>query len=209
MEYLIAASITNRRALERSASIVHEKSLAMNDPESKRELLGHTIYIIRPQNLGFYRKDGAQPMATVQAKAEVEIPTFAFTFTDTYFICGFESSVDKAIRTLRSGESVAKMKWLNHAKTLLPSAAGIVNLEDVRATTEFLWWVLKTQKDKSADTAMAPSAMNFFISDLDYNFSLLPEYDSIKKYLGVSASYIISRDDGFFIEIKSLDQPEN
>lgn len=207
-EYVVALSITNRIALEQSLAILHEKNLAMGDPEARRELLGHTIYLIRPQNLGFFQRGGVQPMATVQVNAEMAIPTFAFAFTDTHLLCGFESSVEKAIRTLRSGESISQARWLNQAKTLLPSTAGMVSLEDTRATAEFLWWMLKTQKNEPAKVSMAPTP-SYIISDMDFDFALLPEYEVVKKYLGVGASYLISRDDGFFMEFKGLDQPED
>ena len=136
------------------------------------------------------------------------IPTFAFAFTDTHLLCGFESSVEKAIRTLRSGESISQARWLNQAKTLLPSTAGMVSLEDTRATTEFLWWMLKTQKSEPGKVSIAATP-SYIISDMEFDFALLPEYKVVKKYLGVGASYLISRDDGFFMEFKGLDQPED
>jgi hypothetical protein len=36
------------------------------------------------------------------------------------------------------------------------------------------------------------------------DFSLLPEFDTVKKYFGLSASYGISRQDGFFFEFKYI-----
>jgi hypothetical protein len=36
------------------------------------------------------------------------------------------------------------------------------------------------------------------------DFSLLPEFDAVKKYFGLSAFYGISRQDGFFFEFKYL-----
>ena len=40
-------------------------------------------------------------------------------------------------------------------------------------------------------------------SDL-FDFSLLPEFDAVRKYFGLSAFYILSRQDGFFFEFKYL-----
>ena len=36
------------------------------------------------------------------------------------------------------------------------------------------------------------------------DFSLLPEFDDVKKYFGVSAFYGISRQDGYFFEFKYM-----
>ncbi len=37
-----------------------------------------------------------------------------------------------------------------------------------------------------------------------FNFGLLPEFDTVRKYFGLSASYGISRQDGFFFEFKDI-----
>ena len=40
-------------------------------------------------------------------------------------------------------------------------------------------------------------------SDL-FDFSLLPEFGAVRKYFGLSAFYGLSRQDGFFFELKYL-----
>ncbi len=40
-------------------------------------------------------------------------------------------------------------------------------------------------------------------SDL-FDFSLLPEFDAVRKYFGLSAFYGLSRPEGFFFELKYL-----
>jgi len=37
-----------------------------------------------------------------------------------------------------------------------------------------------------------------------FDFSLLPEFETVRKYFGSSVSYGISRPDGFFFEFKYL-----
>jgi len=37
-----------------------------------------------------------------------------------------------------------------------------------------------------------------------FDFSLLPEFEAVRKYFGLAASYGISRQDGFFFEFKYL-----
>ena len=41
-----------------------------------------------------------------------------------------------------------------------------------------------------------------------FDFSLLPEFDKVRKYFGVSASYGVSRPDGFYFEFKHIDSAE-
>ena len=40
-----------------------------------------------------------------------------------------------------------------------------------------------------------------------FNFSLLPEFDTVRKYFGLSAFYGISTPEGFFFEFKYLNPP--
>jgi hypothetical protein len=41
-----------------------------------------------------------------------------------------------------------------------------------------------------------------------FDFSLLPEFDVVKKYFGLSTFYGISKPDGFFFEFKYLNPPD-
>ncbi len=41
----------------------------------------------------------------------------------------------------------------------------------------------------------------------EIDFSLLPEFDVVRKYFGLSAFYGISRPDGFFFEFKYINTP--
>ncbi len=48
---------------------------------------------------------------------------------------------------------------------------------------------------------------NFMFSQAGYDlfdFSLLPEFDAVRKYFGLSAFYLLSRQDRFFFEFKYL-----
>jgi hypothetical protein len=206
-EYLVALATTNAGALEKSLAAWHDKMIAQNNPDAKRELLGHTIYLVRPQYLPFFRR-GPQPMDTAPPTTdENEIPTFAFTFTDTHLLCGLESSVEKAVRTLRGGESISDTRWFGQARTLVPSAAGVFTLENTRAAAEFLWWVLQQSKKNPGAAGEAAPTASYMVSDMDLDFSLLPRFDTISRYFGLTGFYIVSRDDGFFAELKGLDQP--
>ncbi len=203
-ESLIGLATNNSKALEKSMSLFHNKVVALNNPDAKRELLGHTIYLLKLQGLPFF-SPGATPMQNLAEATAQPIPTFAFTITDTHLILGLESTVEKAIRTLSSGSttSVTSKKWFNNTKSAIPSAVGLAALQDNTASNEIIWWAMK---QNSKATASGPASIKFgqqSISDL-VDFNLLPEFDVVRKYFGLSASYGISRQDGFFFEFKYL-----
>jgi hypothetical protein len=206
-EYLIAVATTNRTALEKSLASWHAKSIVPDNPQAKRQLLGYTLYLIHSGTLPFFRKPGGvEPMAEDKPQTAAA-PVLAFTVTDTHLICGTESGVEKAIMTLKSGESVSDIGWFNKAKATLPPKAGMVSLEDTRASVEFLWWLLEqTKKDPLAANRAAPT-VSYISSDFDLDFSLLPKYEKVSRYFGLVSSYIISRDDGFYMELVGMDQP--
>jgi len=47
-ESLIALAVNDRKTIEKSLSLLHSKLLAANNPDARRELLGHTIYLLGP-----------------------------------------------------------------------------------------------------------------------------------------------------------------
>ncbi len=215
VEYIVAIATTNRSALEKSLAAWHSLRLVPDSPEAKRELLGHTLYLIKSDRLPFFRGPGSlEPLADLDApapgeqqKKTIDVPVLAFTVTDTHLICGTESSVEKAIRTIRTGEKLSDTPWFNRAKAALPARTGMAGLEDTKAGIEFLWWLLKQSRtDRGAAGLAAPTA-SYIISDFDLDFTLLPDFEKVDKYFGLAASYIISRDDGFYMEITGIDQP--
>jgi len=214
-EYIIAIATSNRTALEKSLAAWHSAKLVPDNPDAKRELLGHTLYLIKPTSLPFFRsRDGAQPMADFaepdpgeESKKTIEMPTLAFTVTDTHLICGLESSVEKAIRTLRTGESITDTRWFKRAKAELPARAGAVSLEDTRSAVEFLWWLMKKSSKEPGAAALASPTASYMFSGYDLDFALLPDFEKVGRYFGLMTSYAVSRDDGFYMELTAIDQP--
>jgi hypothetical protein len=219
---IFALATDNRKALENSLSLLHSKSIAPNNPDARRELLGHTIYLIRIPGLPFF-PGGVTPMQGYTDAAAVQMPTFAFTVTDTHLIFGLESSVERTIRTLSSAgaESVASAKWFTLSQSAIPSHVGLASLQDNAAAGELSWRTIKKiGENKTADSSTSASAgvssqsvlphLIFSQAGLDmFNTALLPEFDVVRKYFGVSACYGVSRPDGFFFEFKYLDTPQS
>ena len=139
----------------------------------------------------------------------VQMPTLAFTITDTHLILGAESTVERAIRALSStgAESVGSAKWFVGAKLTIPSVVGVACLEDTTASSEFFWRMIKEGSQAKSPTS-PPGAVSFKfgppgVGEL-VNASLLPEFDTVRKYFGSSTFYGVSRPDGFFFEFNYL-----
>jgi len=220
---LIAVAIENRSALEKSLSILHSKILAANNPDASRQLLGHTIYLIDPAAI--FPASPKRPNRPMQIPGLPETPTmpkFAFTVTDTHLIFSDESAVEQVIRALNSTETVSVIteEWFNKAKSAIPSVVGLASFQNDAASGEFFWSDLRelkkeTSKSKDPDSSttigVGVSSESPFPqlmlsrggSDL-FDFSLLPEFDEVRKYFGLSAFYGLSKPDGFFFELKYL-----
>jgi hypothetical protein len=254
---VIAVAMDNRSALEKSLSLLHSKILAANNPDARRQLLGHTIYLVDLSAM--LPTPSERPKRPMQALAPSEVSTelqqkrwevstelqqkrwenflltgpvgpmaqkmpekAAFTVTDTHLIFAGESAVEQVIRALSGTETVSvdSAQWFNRAKSTIPSVVGLASLQNDAASGEFFWSELRglkkqtsKSKDKDSSTTVgvgvsSTSPFPQFIfsqtgSDL-FDFSLLPEFDTVRKYFGLSAFYGLSRPDGFFFEFKYL-----
>jgi len=208
-ESLIALAVNDRNALEKSLSLLHSKMIAPNNPDARRELLGHTIYLLGPSALPFLRP-GMTPMQTLSESNASQIPTMAFTVTNTHLILASEPAVERVIRALSSTDSssVGSAKWFTSAKSAIPSVVGMAALENNAASSEIFWWMVK--QSSKAESSAGPASMKFGsmgIGEL-VNFDLLPQFDAVRKYFGLSAFYGISTPEGFFFEFKDISPTE-
>ena len=212
---LIALGVSDRSALEKSLSSLHSKLIAPNKPDSKRELLGYTIYLCDFLSLlPRFSPGEATPMQQPVSKALPRASSMAFTVTDTHLIWGSEPAVEKAIRTLSSSESVwvGSSRWFTSAKGNIPSVVGLAGVEDSAASNESFWWMLKQGYNVSAaSTSFGPVSFAFGPRGISAftNPALLPEFDAVRKYFGSSTFYGISRADGFFFGFNYLDPSQN
>ena len=208
-ETLIAVSINNRTSLEKPLSLVHKRLIVPLNPEPTRELLGHTIYLLGP--LGFPTMRGAAPLdsPTTGMPSQTPLVRTAFTITDTHLIIGPEPAVERAIRTLAGAEadSVTSAEWFARAKSAIPSVVGLACLEDTSASAELMWWMLKEGSQRQrANIGLGSGATLLAEPDLWQlaDFTLLPDYSTVKKYFGSSVLFVVTRPDGFLFEFKSL-----
>ena len=153
-----------------------------------------------------------------------KIPKLAFTVTDTHLIFSKEDAVEKAIRTLNSSEnrSMDSTRWFNIAKSAVPSLAGMVTLQNDKVSGKYMWSQMRytsekaAKKDSDSEIKMGigvkpgsslPQMMFSQAGAQMFDFSLLPEFEVVKKYFGLSAFYGLSKPDGFFFEFKYLNPP--
>lgn len=196
-ETLVAIGIKNRNQLEKNLGQMHSQFVAQGNSEMTREFLSHTIYLL--DVAGFPYMPGLGPMALPQEGGQNQMPKLAFTITDTHLILGLEKAVEKSLRTLAGGqdESIESQTWYQNAKTKMPAMVAMANLQNDAASGELLWWMLKqnTQPDN-------PMAMGFPAAVFGEMFDakLLPEYDAVKKYFGITTNYGISTPEGIYFE---------
>ncbi|MBN2455046.1 MAG: hypothetical protein JXB29_00685 [Sedimentisphaerales bacterium] len=205
-ESVVALAVDDRSAIEKSLSVWHSKVIAAANPDAKRELLGHTIYLVSMPGFPFLQP-GMTPMQGPGpgTAAEKQMTTLAFTVTDDYLILGAESTVEQAIRTLAGGgaDTVESLKWFATAKSAMPSVVGAASMQDSAASGEIFWWMMK-QGSKTQGPTAAPSPLGLqfgpFAAGELANFELLPPFETVRKYFGSSFGYCLSREDGFYFE---------
>jgi hypothetical protein len=136
----------------------------------------------------------------------------AFTITNTHLIFASEPVVDRAVRALSSTDavSVGSTKWFTSAQSAIPSVVGLASLQNNAASSESFWWMVKqASRAESSVVSPGPASIKFGsrkIGEL-VNLGLLPEFDAVRRYFGLSAFYGISTPEGFFFEFKYLNPP--
>ncbi len=235
---MLAIALSNRSELERSISRLHAEFIQAGQSQSKRDLLGHTMYLIdlsafvptagqpasysSPSNLLGLFSPGAMQLPpgspeTGPSAPSVPAPKMALTFTDTHLVFGPETAVERAIRTLEApaAESLARTTWFTKAKSQVPSVVGMAGFEDNAASGEILWKMLKQLGEQQSKTESSDSSIGFKIGPnlmlptgnvtKLFNFKLLPEFEAVRKYFGLSATYGVSRPDGFLMDLKYIE----
>lgn len=213
-ESLIALSLTNRGALEKSISALHSRAVAASGAtDTKREILGHTIYIldmpILPMLGGAAPMQGPGPRIPAD-KPIPQMPRLAVTVTNTHMIFGTEQTLERAIRNINSpgAASAASAKWFTAAKSAIDQpAVGFANLQNDFASAELIWWMMKENKGSAEAEIPVGTGPGLLLSQAGsdvFNFSLLPEYSAVSKYFGCSVFYGSSRPDGFFFQFGDI-----
>lgn len=210
-------SITNRTALEKSLGSLHNTMISQGSEEYKREFLGHTIYTIP---LGRMLGMQAPPPGSMNLRSPrpvqqpqptpPQMPKVAFTLTDTHIVIGTDESVELALRAAanKDAPSVSQADWYRAAKANLPARVGFAAMSNDVESAELMYKQLKKLADAgSQPTTMQVNPFVIFSQGLRefVDLSLLPEFDVLRKYFGLSTSYVVNRPDGFYFESEQLD----
>ena len=129
---------------------------------------------------------------------------------------GEETTVENVIRTMSGSEdaSVGTTKWFRTAKSALPSVVGFAEMEDIAASVEIFWKMMKEGSEEAENDSnvsiglgrsslMGPFPRAMFSQTL-FDMTLLPDFDVVRKYFGLSVDYMVSRPGGFLFEYKLL-----
>ena len=202
---IFGIATTDSKSLEKSLSLLHNQFIGQGKGDVKREFMGYTIYSLGNMSM-LPMFGGRGPMAAVdkEAPAGVKEDKIAFAVIPEYMLIGSESNIEEAIRLINNKEAsgIENAQWLVRARKALPEKVGLASLSNDQAAMEYLWWLVKEGKVGEADM------QSMLIADMvkDYaDFKLLPDFGTIKKYFGVSSSYVISRQDGFYFEGQALE----
>jgi len=218
---IVAIAVSNSSSLEKALSTLHSKKLAPDNPDAKRDLLGHTLYLIEISSFlpVLTGSPSRTPLAEMDTLESQPAPKLAFTITDTFIIFGSEKTVEQALRTLNDkSSSISSAKWFNSARSAIQSSVGLAALEDTAPSAETLWQITK-QSEQGSDapdaqqqvtlglsansSGMVAPVLMFSEGDL-INPKLLPQFDAVRKYFGLSVLSGTSRPDGFIFEYKTL-----
>jgi len=220
-ESLTALAANNRTSLDTSLSRLHAL-FSRNDPDARRQLLGHTIYTLDLAAFFPALMPAATPSAQVPGRPpsmpmSVIMPKIAFTVTDTHLILGAESVVERAVRTLSAAGQNTVPKWFARAKAVIPDAVGFAGLQNDVVLAEVFWETMNEMGGSEPETSDDESKRSIGISispTTGLSFSqggvdlidakLLPDFETVKKYFGLSVSYAVARPDGFFLEFKYI-----
>jgi hypothetical protein len=206
-ETVVAIAVDNRAGLEQSIERIHAMYVGSQDPDSKRELLGHTMYLMSLPGLPFFG-GGMQQMQAPLPGPAAGAARMAVTVTDTHLIVGEEGAVEAAIRVIggSGAVSVDSKEWYRRCAGAVPGIAGMVGYEDLGASMELMWWLAKQAKNVGD---ISPLGLMMGDEDLGkiVDFGLLPRFEEVRKYFGLTAGYGVSRADGFYFQSKYLDTP--
>lgn len=195
-EQLFALSVRDAERLNRAIAGVHTHFLSGQKPELRREYLGQTLYMIPLAGL-------FMPGAAVPDNAE---NTMAIAVTQTYLLLGGQAAVEKALQrqTQPQTKPLTETEWFRRAMTAVPADAGLISIDNMQLLGKESWTVLKHGK---LNSLVEISVENDELDDLLPAFGLLPEFEKVQQYFGIHVGWIITRPDGFFLEMGDIPAP--
>ncbi len=205
--------------MDRWAESIRLSSGAM--PESKRELLNHTLYLLPSGESAMQSQDEEEESGdSTVAAADAPQEGMAFSVAGDTLVFGQVDEVEQAIRNQQKEpqDSLLSDPMFRYAKDSLPSQACLYAYQNDRLNSEITWTALKQlgqdlakQGENASDEEQESwnpmmAAMQKIKAYVD--LSKLPEFKAVEKYWGASVGYMQSRPEGLYWESITLRPPQ-
>ena len=221
MQMMFGVAVRDSQVLDAALARIHNVFVAQGQPEMRRELSGSTIYLL--PDMGFPMMGGFGTAGGDDAQPR----RMGFAVVGDQFVFGAVKGIEQEIRNLgrKEFEAITSDPMFQYAKRHMPSQAGAYSYENGQIGTEAMWVNFKeaarqaaarnetegSEPDPEMMMAMAMSSpMHMYVELLkEYcDFGLLPEFEEVKKYFGVSVSHAVGTEKGLYIEMTQLKAPQ-
>ena len=207
---LLSVPAHDSEHLENSLSRLHRTFLAAVDPKLQRTMRDHTLYLLPPLPL-------PSPFLPLQvSEGPTQPKQLAITFTNNQMVLGEIDQVEQAIRDdgKRPTKTLSSDPQFGHAKRHAPAKAIAFFYRNEQAYMEILWDQARLLAKQNARSPKAvkqetnPAELDLLaavrgLRDM-LNYSKLPEYQRIKKYIGPRIGYINEHPLGILFEETTL-----
>ncbi len=196
--FLFALPVRDGSRLDAALGRVHKAFLGA-DPKSRRELLGHVLYLL--------------PMPGPTAGERTQM---AFSVAGDHFVFGPVDDVEQAIRSLQKEPDniLASDPMFRYARERLPSQAGLYYYQNDRLNMEAAWVMIKqmireftapAQGESEQESDLPEPVTKTLKTLLQYvDISQLPDFKAVEKYWGATVGFLQSRPEGLYWESTSL-----
>ncbi len=201
---MIGIGVRNPDTLGNAMGIVHGTLVARGNKELSRSLLGTSIYLMPG--------DGSVEAAIFGGRGALAVVGNQFTL-------GSVTSVEQAIRDTQREDlrPIQADPVFRYAKRHLPSEAIAFFYSNTAITTEQSWAQLKALapgvaaargRGRTANDGL--NTMTRLMVELgeSCDCAVLPDFAAVRKYYGSSVGYVKDTEQGIYLEIVSLPQPD-
>jgi len=217
--FLVALSAKDAARLDGAMGRIHQAFLGAM-PDSKRELLNHTLYLLPSGNPGMQSQNDNDAGNSQVAAAAAKNNAMAFSVAGDALVFGQVDEVEQAIRNQQTEpqDSLLTDPMFRYAKDSLPSQACLFLYQNNRLNTETTWAALKQLakdmakqgENASQEDQQSWNPMMMAIQKIKpyVDLNKLPEFKAVEKYWGASVGYMQNRPEGLYWETISLKPPQ-
>ncbi|MBN1512154.1 MAG: hypothetical protein JXB13_09080 [Phycisphaerae bacterium] len=216
---LMGFSVRDADRLDAAVSRVHH-AFSGGREDLRRELLGHTLYLLpTPGSMG-PEGTGATPPGTGQRQIQFPLATFqgggAFAVAGDHIVFGPVEEVEQAMRSLQKDPArpLTSDPMFRYAREYLPSQAAAYYYRNDRLNAEMAWaMVQQAVQEMSNPPAGAPekervplNPIVILLQELGryVDWSELPDFKAMEKYWGATVGFVQARSEGIYCETTVL-----